>query len=111
MAKKLVDLTQEIYNGMPVYPGHQRTAIFPAKTHEETKELNKPGMHHSTAMAIIMSDHGPTHVDSFLHMDENGEDSDQIPLEYFLHSCGVFNTSRISPCLLSPSRPPVPSQE
>lgn len=83
MARKLVDLTQEIYNGMPVYPGHQRTAIFPAKTHEETKELNKPGTHHSTTMSIIMSDHGPTHVDAFLHMDENGEDIDQLPLELF----------------------------
>ena len=83
MSRRLVDLTQEIYNGMPVYPGHQRTAIFPVKTHEETKELNKPGTHHSTTMAIIISDHGPTHVDSYLHMEEEGEDIDQIPLELF----------------------------
>ena len=27
MTRKLIDLTQEIYNGMPVYPGHQRTVI------------------------------------------------------------------------------------
>lgn len=42
MAKKLIDLTQEIYNGMPVYPGHQRTVIFDVKTHEETKRPTNP---------------------------------------------------------------------
>ena len=46
MARKLIDLTQEIYNGMPVYPGHQRTVIFDVKTHDETRELNKPGTPH-----------------------------------------------------------------
>ncbi len=62
MTRKLIDLTQEIYNGMPVYPGHQRTVIFDVKTHEETRELNKPGTHTSTVMGLLMCDHGPTHV-------------------------------------------------
>src|SRR3972149_628759 len=69
MARKLIDLTQEIYNGMPVYPGHQRTVIFDVKTHEETKETNKPGTHTSIVMGLLMCDHGPTHVDAFIHID------------------------------------------
>jgi kynurenine formamidase len=69
MARKLIDLTQEIYNGMPVYPGHQRTVLFDVKTHEETREMNKPGTHTSTVMGILMCDHGPTHVDAFIHVD------------------------------------------
>jgi len=85
MVRKFIDLTQEIYNGMPVYPGHQRTAIFDVKTHEETRELNKPGTHTSTVMGLLMCDHGPTHVDAFIHIDPspNAESIDQLPLELF----------------------------
>jgi kynurenine formamidase len=85
MGRKLIDLTQEIYNGMPVYPGHQRTVIFDVKTHEETAELNKPGRHSSTVMGILMCDHGPTHVDAFVHIDPSpkAESIDQLPLDLF----------------------------
>lgn len=86
MARKLIDLTQEIYNGMPVYPGHQRTVLFDVKTHEETREMNKAvGPHTSTVMGLLMCDHGPTHVDAFLHIDSspNAESIDQLPLDLF----------------------------
>jgi kynurenine formamidase len=85
MARKLIDLTQEIYNGMPVYPGHQRTVLFDVKTHDETRELNKPGKHTSTVMGLLMCDHGPTHVDAFVHIDSSpaAESIDQLPLDLF----------------------------
>ncbi len=85
MARKLVDLTQEIYNGMPVYPGHQRTVLFDVKTHDETRELNRPGLHTSTVMGLLMCDHGPTHVDAFVHIDSSpaAESVDQLPLDLF----------------------------
>jgi len=85
MARKLIDLTQEIYNGMPVYPGHQRTVIFDVKTHEETKETNKPGTHTSIVMGLLMCDHGPTHVDSLMHVDPSptAASIDQLPLDLF----------------------------
>ncbi len=86
---RLVDLTQEIYNGMPVYPGHQRTGIFPSKTHEETSKANasSPSGHTSTTNTIIMSDHGPTHVDAFLHIDKNpgAESIDELGFEWFFN--------------------------
>ena len=71
MKWRIVDLTQEIYNGMPVYPGHQRTVVYPAKTHEETSYAyrDSPSGHTSTTNILLMSDHGPTHVDAFIHMD------------------------------------------
>ena len=36
MTKKLIDLSQEIYQGMPVYPGHVKTVIWEHHTHKET---------------------------------------------------------------------------
>jgi len=84
---KLIDLSQEIYEGMPVYPGHQRTAIFLMKTHEETKVVNKNSKsgHTSMTMGLLISDHGPTHVDAFNHIDPSpdAESIDQLPLEKF----------------------------
>jgi kynurenine formamidase len=85
MARQLIDLTQEIYNGMPVYPGHQRTVIFDVRTHEETREANKPGTFTSSVMGLLICDHGPTHVDAFIHIDSSpsAESVDQLPLELF----------------------------
>ena len=85
MKWRIVDLTQDIYNGMPVYPGHQRTGVFPSKTHEETAKAyaGSPSGHTSTTNTLIMSDHGPTHVDAFFHIDRNGETIDQLGLEWF----------------------------
>ncbi len=81
---RLVDLSQEIYNGMPVYPGHQRTSVFPMKTHEETKAVNGTG-YSSITFGLLMSDHGPTHVDAELHIDDRPEAKaiDELPLEMF----------------------------
>lgn len=93
---KLVDLTQDIYNGMPVYPGHQRTAIFPMKTHEETIAINGTG-YSSITFGILMSDHGPTHVDAELHIDPRPEarSIDQLPLEMFYGEAICLDVSHV----------------
>ena len=36
---KIIDLSQEIYTGMPVYPGHLKTVIFTHVSHEETERM------------------------------------------------------------------------
>ena len=83
---------------MPVYPGHQRTVLFDVKTHDETRELNKPGRHTSTVMGILMCDHGPTHVDAFNHIDSGptAESIDQLPLDLFFTPAvfWMFHTGR-----------------
>jgi hypothetical protein len=33
---QLVDLSQDIYQGMQVYPGHLKTLVFDHASHEET---------------------------------------------------------------------------
>ena len=35
---RLVDLSQEIYQGMGVYPGHLKTVVWDHATHEETRQ-------------------------------------------------------------------------
>lgn len=65
---QLIDLSQEIYQGMEVYPGHQKTIIWQHASHEETAQRFEGGMSYQS-MAILMCDHGPTHVDSVSHFD------------------------------------------
>ena len=39
---QLIDLSQEIFTGMPVFDGHPQVSITPAVTHEERGENRKP---------------------------------------------------------------------
>lgn len=80
----VVDLSQEIYQGMPVYPGHLNTVIWDYNTHESTKDVFESDLTYATK-GIILSDHGPTHVDSISHFDpaDGAETIDRMRLELF----------------------------
>lgn len=65
---RLVDLSQEIYQGMPVYQGHLKTVVFQHHSHEETAP-NFDSDFSFQSLGLLLSDHGPTHVDAFSHLD------------------------------------------
>lgn len=65
---RLIDLSQEIYQGMFVYPGHLKTVIWEHHTHAETKKNFEGGFSYQSR-GLLMSDHGPTHVDALSHLD------------------------------------------
>jgi len=81
---RLIDLSVDIYQGMTVYPGHLKTVIFQHATHEETRERFEGGFSFQT-MGFMLNDNGPTHVDSFSHLDPDPTAAtiDQMPLELF----------------------------
>ena len=58
---QIIDLTQEIFEGMSVFPMHQKTFLFKNITHEES--LKKFGFMFSTNNLLI-NEHGPTHTDA-----------------------------------------------
>lgn len=93
---RIIDLSHDIYNGMPVYPGHMRTSIFPMKTHDETQFINKSGFSSETCV-IVLSDHGPTHVDSETHMDSSSgaKSIDELPLEKFYLEAICLDVSHV----------------
>lgn len=94
MGFKLIDLTQEIYQGMPVFPLHQNTLIFPNLTHEES--IKKVGFPFSTNNLLI-NEHGPTHSDAIYEYDPHGATIDEMPLEYFYGPAICLDLSHISP--------------
>ena len=81
---QLIDLSQPIHTGMKVYPGHLKTVVFEHATHEETAPRFEGGFSFQT-MGIMLNDNGPTHVDSFSHLDPDPEAPtiDQMPLDLF----------------------------
>jgi kynurenine formamidase len=94
MGYRLVDLTQEIYQGMPVFPLHQKTMIFPNISHEESKA--KIGFEFATNNLLI-NEHGPTHTDATYEFDPNGQYIDEMPLEYFYGPAVCLDVSHVSP--------------
>lgn len=104
---QIVDLSGAIEDGQPVYPGWPKTRIWVSNTHEEIglQTLDRVGEEtqmikrnlqfynegsdeeHPINRTIQMSEHGPTHVDSFNHMDPANDTSvDELPLERFYTS-------------------------
>jgi kynurenine formamidase len=78
MKGKLIDLSQPIYTGMPVYPILPKTQLFRYHTFEEWDERKQwPA---STDM-LITSTHAGTHIDSPAHMKPGVLTIDQVPLD------------------------------
>lgn len=61
----VIDLSQEIFKGQPVYPGHQPTVVFPMT---QIKEFAKEKWSFAVN-TILMSEHAGTHTDAFIHND------------------------------------------
>jgi kynurenine formamidase len=78
---RIIDLSQEIYQGMPVYPGHLKTVIFTHLSHEECARQLGTGFSYET-QGLIICDHGPTHLDAVKHLsrDPDAEAIDELSL-------------------------------
>ncbi|MDM5198433.1 cyclase family protein [Fictibacillus enclensis] len=94
MGVKLVDLSQEIYQGMPVFPLHQKTMIFPNLSHEES--IERIGFPFATNNLLI-NEHGPTHSDATYEYDPGGKYIDEMPLDYFYGPAVCLDLSYIQP--------------
>lgn len=92
---RMIDLSQEIYQGMPVYPIHQKTFIFPNISHEECKKKLNSNLGFATRN-ILINEHGPTHCDAVYEYNPSGPTIDKMPLEYFWGSAICLDLSHIT---------------
>jgi kynurenine formamidase len=95
---EFIDLSQDIYQDMMVYPGHSKTALWQHSTHEETAERFEGGFSFQT-LAFTLNDNGPTHVDSFSHLDPRAGalTIDQMPLVMFYGPAVCLDVSHVPP--------------
>lgn len=93
---RLIDLSQDIYEGMMVYPGHLKTVVFQHATHEETAVRFEGGFSFQT-LGLMLNDNGPTHVDSFSHLDPTpgAATIDQMPLDLFFGPAICLDVSHV----------------
>lgn len=98
MSTRLIDLSQEIYQGMYVYPGHLKTVIWEHHSHEETKKNFEGGFSYQSR-GLLMSDHGPTHVDALSHLDPRPEAPpiDKMQLDLFYGDAVCIDVSHKEP--------------
>ena len=94
---RLIDLSQDVYEGMMVYPGHLKTVTFQHATHRETSVRFTSGFSFQT-WGFMVNDNGPTHVDSFSHLDPDpsAETIDQMPLDLFYGPAICLDVSAVA---------------
>lgn len=95
---RLIDLSQPIFETMKVYPGHSKTVTFQHVTHEETAPRFTSDFSFQT-LGFMLNDNGPTHVDSFSHLDPDPEalTIDQMDLNYFYGPAICIDVSDVPP--------------
>ncbi|MDR7855618.1 cyclase family protein [Tissierella sp.] len=95
MALKLVDLSQEIFQGMSVFPIHQKTFIMSNMSHEENMKLTGSKTLGFSARNLLISEHAGTHSDGVWEYNPEGPTIDNMPLEYFWGSAICLDLSHI----------------
>ena len=82
---KIVDLSQEIYPGMPVFEGHPKVTMEVVITHEQRQQISNPATFSPVLHTITMSEHSGTHVDAFSHFGVpfRSKSIDTMPIEMF----------------------------
>jgi len=91
---QVIDLTQEIYQGMPVHPRHMPTYIFPNLTREEyIARVGYPFMTRN----LCINEHGPTHTDAIAEYVPEGPTIEKMALEYFMGSAICLDLRMVPP--------------
>ncbi|HVH15289.1 MAG TPA: cyclase family protein [Candidatus Angelobacter sp.] len=83
--KRATDLTHNLHNGMPIYPGD------PSPSFEKYSTLQKDGVN---LTKLTMGSHTGTHLDAPRHFIANGIGIDQIPPEKLIGEAYVADLSK-----------------
>ena len=85
---KIVDLSQEIYEGMPVYKDLPQVKISIHNSHEEWNGEINPEVKTPAVHKMVLGEHTGTHVDAINHMsiEHQGKSIDTMPLSMFYTS-------------------------
>lgn len=82
---EIIDLSQEIYSGMPVYKGLPSVTIETQATHEQWAGIENPKTATPVVNRLDFGEHTGSHVDALNHMGPEHVDKsiDTMPLEMF----------------------------
>ncbi len=82
---EIIDLSQEIYTGMPVFPGLPEVTVTVFATHEQWDGITDSEVVSPAVNRLEMGEHTGTHVDAINHMARQyrGQSIDSMPLSMF----------------------------
>jgi kynurenine formamidase len=82
---EIIDLSQEIYSGMPVFKGLPEVKISVHSTHEEREGIIDSRITSPSVNKLEFGEHTGTHVDALNHMSRGnlGQSIDTMPLTMF----------------------------
>lgn len=82
---EIVDLSQEIFDGMPVYKGLPSVHISMHASHEQWEELSDAKTISPAVNRLEIGEHTGTHVDALNHMSRKnfGQSIEKMPLSIF----------------------------
>lgn len=82
---EIIDLSQEIFDGMPVFNGLPEVKIGIHATHEEWEGIENPTTKTPSVLKLELGEHTATHVDSLSHMGKEyaGQSIETMPLSMF----------------------------
>lgn len=82
---EMIDLSQEIYAGMAVFPGMPPVEISVHATHEEWEGIEESPVVSPAVNRLVLSEHSGTHVDALNHMgrEQRGQSIETMPLTTF----------------------------
>lgn len=85
MAKKIIDISMELDNATPEWPGDTPFAYRLSVTKQQSGSVNIGQLQAST--------HIGTHIDAPFHYDEQGLKTDELPLDVYLSTAQVMDVS------------------
>ena len=95
MALRLIDLSQEIYQGMTTFPMHQPTFIMTNMTYEENMRATGSKTVGFSARNLLISEHCGTHTDAISEFKPGGPTVDEMTLDYFWGSAICVDLSGV----------------
>jgi kynurenine formamidase len=82
---EIIDLSQEIYEGMPVFKDLPQVKMSIHNSHEEWNGISNPETRTPAVHKLELGEHTGTHVDAINHMEiqHRGKSIDTMPLSMF----------------------------
>jgi kynurenine formamidase len=82
---EMIDLSQEIFTGMPIFPGMPEVVVTVYATHEQWDGITGSEVVSPAVNRLELGEHTGTHVDALNHMrrQDRGRSIDSMPLSMF----------------------------
>lgn len=83
--REIIDLSQELFGGMPVFDGHPEVRVTVHRSHEELDGIAGAGVVSPAVNRLELGEHTGTHVDALSHMarEHRARSIETMPLEMF----------------------------